>query len=132
MARIHRFPDDFEAVIRIYSTAEGGRVNPAFNGIRWDFAYAESQPAGELYSIYPDFYGGDGSSLPTDQPLPIGREIPARMIVLFDEMREKIHRSRVREGVGFFCHEGPKRVAEGRVTRITGLFTPRSAEGDAA
>jgi len=132
MARIHRVPDDFEALIRIYSTAEGGRINSPYNSVRWDFAYADNQPVGELYCIYPDFYSADGSSLPTDQPLQIGREIPARMTVLFDEMREKIHRSRIREGVRFYCHEGPKRVAEGRVTCITGLFKPRPVENDAA
>ena len=32
-----------------------------------------------------------------------------------DEMRCKLHRARIREGVRFYCHEGAKRVAEGRV-----------------
>ena len=69
MARIHKIPDDFEAMIRIFSTAEGGRMSPPFNGIRWDFAYAESQAVGELYMIHPDFYDARGDSLPTDQAL---------------------------------------------------------------
>ncbi len=64
--------DDFEATIRIYTTAEGGRRTPAFNGIRWDFAYAEGQPLNTLYMIWPDFFATGGRSLPTDQPLPIG------------------------------------------------------------
>jgi hypothetical protein len=75
--------------------------------------------------IYPDFYDERADSLPVDQPLPIGIELPARMVVLIDEMREKLHRSRIREGVRFYCHEGAKRVAEGRVTKITGLFNER-------
>jgi translation elongation factor EF-Tu-like GTPase len=125
MVRIHTILDDFEAVIRIYSTSEGGRMTPPFNGIRWDFAYAENQPVGELYMIHPDFYDSRGDSLPTDQPLPIGVEMFARMVVIMDEMREKIHRARIREGIRFYCHEGGKRVAEGRVTRITGLFNER-------
>src|SRR5687767_2465625 len=78
MQRIHRVPDDFEAVIRIFTTAEGGRATPAANGIRWAFAYAENQPAGELYDIFPDFFDEKGDSLPTDKPLPVGRELPAR------------------------------------------------------
>jgi hypothetical protein len=131
MARIHRIPDDFEAMIRIFSTTEGGRMSAPFNGIRWDFAYAENQPVGELYMIYPDFYDVRGDSLPTDQPLPIGVEMPARMVVLMDEMREKLQRARIREGVRFYCHEGAKRVAEGRVTRITGLFNERPKRGNA-
>lgn len=125
MKRIHRVPDDFEAVIRIFNTAEGGRASPAVNGIRWAFMYAENQPEGELYDVFPDFYDENGDSLPTDKPLPVGRELPARMVVLFDEMREKRHRARIREGVRFYCCEGPKRVAEGKVTRITGLFKER-------
>ena len=56
---------DFEAKIRIYSRREGGRWTPTFNGIRWDFAYAEGQPVGQLYMIWPDFVGMEG-------PLPVG------------------------------------------------------------
>lgn len=123
--RVHSVPDDFEAVIRIFAANEGGRTSSAFNGIRWAFAYAENQPEGELYEIFPDFFDEEGNSLPTDRPLPVGRDLPARMVVLFDEMREKVHRGRIREGVRFLCHEGPKRVAEGRVTRVTGLFKNR-------
>jgi hypothetical protein len=132
MKRIHRVPDDFEAVIRIFTTSEGGRSTPAFNGIRWAFAYAENQPSSELYEIFPDFFDETGNSLPTDKPLPVGRELPARMVVLFDEMREKLHRARIREGVRFYCHEGPKRVAEGKVIRITGLFDDRPKAADVA
>src|SRR5882762_3970790 len=106
MKRIHRVPDDFEAVIRIFSPAEGGRVSPAFNGIRWAFAYAENQPEGEIYDVFPDFFDQNGDSLPTDKPLPVGPELPARMVVLFDEMRDKLHRARIREGVRFYCQEG--------------------------
>ena len=127
MKRIHRVPDDWEAVIRIFSPAEGGRVSAAFNGIRWAFAYAENQPEGEIYEVFPDFFDENGDSLPTDKPLPVGPELPARMVVLFDEMREKLHRARIHEGVRFYCQEGGKRVAEGRVTRITGLFNERPA-----
>ena len=116
--------DDFEAVIRIYRRDEGGRTTPAFNGIRWDFAYA-GQTADTLYMIWPDFFGQDGQSLLTDQPLPVGPELAARMLVLVDEMRSEIHREQIAPGVRFYCHEGSQRVAEGVVTRVTGLFTPR-------
>ena len=54
----------------------------------------------------------------------MGVELPARMVVITDEMR-KHHQARISEGVRFYCHEGTQRVAEGRVTRITGLFKDR-------
>ena len=125
MKRLPRVSDDFEAVIRIYTTAEGGRQLPPFNGIRWDFAYADDPPAKELFMIHPDFYDEHGDSLPTDRPLPLSVELPARMVVLNDELRTTLHRSRIHEGTRFYCHEGAKRVAEGRVTRITGLLSER-------
>jgi hypothetical protein len=124
--RLHRIADDFEALIRIYTEAEGGRRSPPFNGIRWDFAYADDPPAKDLFMIYPDFYDERGDSLPPDRPLPLSVELPARMVVLNDELRTTVHRSRIAEGTRFYCHEGPKRVAEGRVIRITGLFAERS------
>ena len=129
MKRLHIVPDDFEAAIRIFSSEEGGRIRPPFNGVRWDFAYAEDPPAKELFMIHPDFHDENGDSLPTDNALPIGVELRARMVVIIDEAREKIHRLRIREGVKFYCHEGSRRVAEGRVTRITGLFVERQKKG---
>lgn len=129
MRRLTIIPDDFEAVIRIFSAEEGGRVSPPSNGIRWDFAYAEDPPANDLFMIRPDFYDLNGDSLPTDRQLSIGIELPARMTVLNNEVREQVHRARIREGVRFYCQEGPKRVAEGRVTRITGLFAERLKKG---
>lgn len=119
------YKDDFEAVIRIYTFEEGGRKSPPFNGIRWDFAYADDVPLKELYMIHPDFYDQNGDSLPLDQLLPLNVELPARMFVCIDRMRERLHRSRIHKGIRFYCHEGAKRVAEGQVTRITGLFTDR-------
>jgi hypothetical protein len=125
--RLYRW-DDFEASIRIYSDAEGGRRTPPFNGVRWDFVYAEGQPSDTLYMIWPDFFAfaSDGKSLPSDrQPLPIGVELSARMVVVMDEMREEVHRSRILPNVRFYCQEGGQRVADGVVTRITGLFETR-------
>ena len=125
MKRLHHVPDDFEALIRIFSTEEGGRFTPPFNGIRWDFGYADDAPGSTIYMIWPDFFDAAGDSLPTDQPLPIGVEIPARMAVVVDEIRTSYHRERIRVGTYFFCHEGSKRVAAGHVTRITGLLHER-------
>jgi hypothetical protein len=121
MKRLYEEEPDFEALIRIYSHEEGGREKAPCNGIRWKFAYA-GDPMGEvLYAIWPDFVDEHGNSMPEDAPLPIGVELPARMTVDIRGTREVVHRHRVFEGVRFFCHEQSRRVAEGRVTRITGL-----------
>ncbi len=126
MIRLYEPPDDFEAEVRIFSKAEGGRSTPAFNGIRWDFAY-EGDDIKEvgIFIIWPDFMDENGDSLPTDKPLPIDKKLKARMTIVVDEMREKVHLERVKVGTKFFCHEGGKQVAMGEVTRITGLFVPR-------
>ncbi|HEX7063189.1 MAG TPA: hypothetical protein VF200_14555, partial [Woeseiaceae bacterium] len=98
-------PDDFEAMIRIFPASEGGLEAPRFNGIRWNFSYASDYAADrevtQLYMIWPDFSDQFGNSLPRDRPLPVGIELPARMSVLDDEMREKVHRARIRPGVEF-------------------------------
>ena len=125
MHRLYVIPDDFEAVIRIFSETEGGRHTPPFNGFRWDFAYASDGVVDQIYMIWPDFFPLSGDSLPTDTPLPIGVDLSARMTIVVAEMREQLHRARIEPGVEFYCHEGSKRVAIGRVTRITGLHDVR-------
>ena len=125
MRRLYKTPDDFEASIRIFATEEGGRNSPPFNGIRWDLCYAEDSALEHLWMIWPDFMDEKGGSLPTDKPLPIGVNLTARMTILADKMRLEVHRKRVAIGTTFYCHEGSKRVAFGRVTKITGLFNER-------
>jgi translation elongation factor EF-Tu-like GTPase len=127
MHRLYSVPDDFEASIKIFSFEEGGRQSPPFNGIRWDLCYTEDSATEHLWMIWPDFMDEHGDSLPTDKPLPIGVNLTARMTILVDEMRAEVHRKRLAIGSTFYCHEGGKRVASGRVTKITGLFNERPA-----
>lgn len=127
MHRLYPIADDFEATIRILTESEGGRKTSPFNGIRWDFSYASDNSSDQLYMIWPDFYDANEDSLPADLPLPLGPELPARMTVVVDEMREQTHRGRIKPGVEFYCHEGPHRVAVGCVTRITGLHNARAS-----
>jgi len=121
MKRLYEEEPDFDALIRIYSYEEGGRERPPCNGIRWKFAYANDSFGEVLYAIWPDFVDGTGNSLPSDVPLAVGVEIPARMVIAVKGTRAEVHRPRLAEGVRFYCHELGRRVAEGRVTRITGL-----------
>jgi hypothetical protein len=44
------------------------------------------------------------------------------VILILDEMREKLYRSRIRAGVRFYRYEGDKRVAQRRITKVTGLL----------
>jgi translation elongation factor EF-Tu-like GTPase len=126
VTRLYKQPDDFETTIRIFSTDEGGRISPPFNGIRWDFAYAEDDvPTAGMFMIWPDFVDDAKNSRPTNEALPIGVELHARMTVVVDEMRSTLHRERISVGTEFYCHEGSKRVAAGTVTKLTGLFSDR-------
>jgi|HubBroStandDraft_5_1064220.scaffolds.fasta_scaffold416383_2 hypothetical protein len=118
-------PDDFEAVICILGPDEGGRKSPAYNGMRWDLNYAEETPSENLYMIWPDFVDENGVSLRKDMSLPLGIGLRARMTIVADEMRYRVHRAKIKVGTRFYCCEGSKRVAEGQVTKITGLFDDR-------
>lgn len=119
-------PPDFEARIRIFTLAEGGRT-PPYNGIKWDFAYDVSGINPEtLYMIWPQFVDETGTLLSEDLPLSPGVPLRAFMYIVVDEMRETIHRERLRIGTKFYCHEGPRRVAAGEVTALLALHQPRA------
>lgn len=110
-------PPDFEAVIRLFSTEEGGRRTPAFNGVRWDFDYVDGSRELGSYMIWPEFVEETGESWPKDVPLPVGVEIPALMYILDEKLRESLHRERLQPGVRFWVIEGSRRVGEGRVVK---------------
>lgn len=112
--------NDFEASVEIFSKEEGGRNTPAFNGIRWDLVYAD-QDLNTLSMVWPDFCDAEGNSLDDEEPLPTGKPLHVRFFVCAPEMRA-YHRNRIEIGTRFFCHEGPRRVASGIVTRIVDLL----------
>jgi len=119
-----RDDDDFEATIRILGPEEGGRQTPAYNGIKWDFAYAEDRQGPQelnLFMIYPLFYDQQ-HQLYQEVALPIRVELNATMHILVEEMKEAVHRHRMKVGTRFHCHEGRSVAATGVITRITGLF----------
>jgi hypothetical protein len=126
MTGLYPVPADFDANIRIFKEDEGGRKSAPFNGVRWDLNYADDLPTAALYMIWPDFVDDVGVSLPTDTALPIDTLLNARMHIVIDEMRSQLHRARLKIGTRFYCCEGPRRVAEGQVTRITGLHFERA------
>jgi hypothetical protein len=117
MGRLYERPGDFEAVVRILTTREGGRRTPVHNSIKWDFRYF-FQGEDELSMVWPEFIDQSGDVIPSDKLL-CGM-LRARFHVVVEEMRD-FHRQHIRPGVGFFCVEGPKVCAAGVVTRILGL-----------
>ena len=121
------YPDDiadFEARIRILTTEEGGKYRWTYNGIRWDFRYAFDPKKLVYWMLYPDFYDANGSSFPPDYPVPAGEWLYARMYC-FSLTGRELHQELIRPGTSFYCVEGNRIVAEGTVTRITGLFEAR-------
>ena len=118
--------DDFEALVTIFTEAEGGRRSPPNNGIRWDFGYADADGTEGLYCIWPDFYARHDNAPLRTTPLPMGVELLGRFTILNHELRITIHQPRIKVGTKFYCHEGSRRVAEGTVIAVTGLhaFTP--------
>jgi translation elongation factor EF-Tu-like GTPase len=107
---------DFEAEITILTENEGGRNIPPSNGIRWDFRYAEDAEDEEytLFMIWPEFVSDDGLLIP--RGVDLCGTYRARMYVVDDAMKEKIHNQRIKEGVKFYMVEGPRIVAKGIVT----------------
>lgn len=80
---------------------------------------------GAWYMIWPDFRHAEGDSWATELPLPVGEPLLAGLTVVNEVLRAGLHRERIRPGVRFHCHEGPKVVAVGEVTRVTGLLLDR-------
>jgi hypothetical protein len=115
--RFERCPD-FEAEITILTAEQGGRKSPLFNGIRWDFGYAEDPPGSEIYMIHPLFMDDHGDPYPFSQQ--IEGTLKAHMFIVVREMAP-YHKARLAVGTEFQCREASKTLANGRVTRLIGL-----------
>ncbi|MBG8553918.1 hypothetical protein [Hymenobacter guriensis] len=118
------FPIDFEARVRVLRPDEGGRQLPPYNGIRWDFSYAPVTSGVLHMMLYPDFYDPITGDSWREIPLPVDAWLHARVSV-FSESARAFHQSRIRSGTSFYYCEGSRIVAEGTVTRLTGLLEPR-------
>ncbi|MNC65119.1 hypothetical protein D3C75_1153810 [compost metagenome] len=75
-----------------------------------------------IYCIHPEFEDEDGNII-LDEDRSVSMSGTARMWILFDEMREKVHKHRIKVGTKGYFMEGPRRVGEVEVTEIIGLFT---------
>ncbi|RSK44581.1 hypothetical protein [Hymenobacter perfusus] len=118
------FSINFEACVRLLRPDEDGRQLPPYNGIRWDFSYAQDKPRVSYMWLYPDFFDPITGDSWREMPLPVDEWLHVRVAVILDEARP-LHQSKIRAGTSFYYCEGSHIVAEGTVTRITGLFEPR-------
>ncbi len=66
--------------------------------------------------VWPEFLDDTGKSLTNEVPL-IG-EYSAIMHIVFDNMVD-VHFQRLQEGTKFFCMEGARKIACGRVTSLS-------------
>ena len=115
-------PPDFRVRYRFLLPEEGGRQSIPFQDYRSDFSYDGGDPAVDgILMIHPEFESADGSIFPQDIQVP--REGTARMWILLQEMREDVHRKRIRVGVRGYFMEGSHRVAEAEVIEVLGLHT---------
>ena len=111
----------FRAVIEVFPCGSDTRKKPAFNGIRWAFSYAEDfdelgAHKAPQSDVWPEFLDEVGKSLAKEIPL-IG-QYNAIMHIVFENMVD-VHFQRLNKGTKFFCMEGARRVAEGRVTDLS-------------
>lgn len=118
MNKLYDHPGAFEAEITIFTEQEGGRKTPPKNGIRWDLTYAENNPEGRMFMIWPEFIDENGDSI--DTGVPLTGKLKARIHIVVKEMME-FHSGRISVGTKFFSMEGPKKVAKGVVTKVTGF-----------
>jgi hypothetical protein len=118
MTDIYSTEADFEAEITILTPEQDGRNYPPHNYIRWDLGYTDRKPDDPIYMIWPVFLDGRGSPIP--KGVPIEGVLVARMHILVKETLS-FHRLRLLVGTEFNCHEGPRVVARGKVTKLLAL-----------
>ncbi len=122
MINFEELPNDFEVRYRFYSEAEGGRnAQQFFQGYRCDWVYADFEGAEprQVWMIWPIFVDESGQFVPENAPVDV--EGTARMMIVNEELRQTIHKGRIRPGVKGFFVEGQKKVAEATVIRVPNL-----------
>jgi len=72
-----------------------------------------------IYMIWPEFEDSSGEPLPDSASVP--EEGTATMWILSDELREEVHRERIKPGIRGYLVVGRRQVAEVEVTDVIGL-----------
>ncbi len=114
-------PPDFLVNYRILTEAEGGRISPVYQGIRWDLWYKVSDIEGNyLFMVWPEFLDEKGDVvIQRHSPVP---NIGMAQLWIINENMRYYHQQRIVEGMQGFACEGARRVAEYRVTKVVGLM----------
>ncbi len=118
---IRNHPQDFDVKYRLYTQNEGGR-KITFQGLRCDFLYEGDDVSDGIYCIHPEFED-DKNNIIEDLSIPIPITGTARMWIVFPEMRERIHRNRIKIGIKGYMMEGSRKIGEVEVIRIVGLHS---------
>lgn len=117
---IRKHKHDFVVKYRLYSKAEGGR-EVTYQGLRCDFMYAGDDIKDGLYMIHPEFEDRNREVIINDDT-PLELVGTCRMWVVFPEIRELIHKKRVKIGAKGFMMEGSWKIGEVEVIEIASLF----------
>lgn len=116
-------PQDFYVQYRFYSPEVGGRQNFPAQGYRCDFAYQEDDiKETSIYMIHPEFEDNDRNVI-LDDKISVNQTGTARMWIVLPEMREEIHKHKIKLGTKGYFMEGSRRVGEVEVIKIVGLLS---------
>jgi hypothetical protein len=117
---------DFLVRYHFLSSEEGGRTSgPPFQGYRCDWAYdGDDIEKTGIYMIWPEFENESSGVILEKQIVP--PDGTARMWIVSPELREEIHRARIKVGVKGYFMEGGKKVAEAEVISLVGLDGPET------
>ena len=111
--------EDFIVRYKLYFPQDGGR-KVTFQHLRCDFMYEGDDPEKDgIYMIHPEFLNENGDPVSEDTPVSLAGK--ASMWVIVEEMKEKVHRQRVKIGVHGYFMEGARKIGEVVVEEIVGL-----------
>ena len=115
---------DFVVSYLLYPPEDGGRIL-TYQHLRCDFMYEGDDPKTDgIYMIHPEFLGGDGKIV--EEQIQISLSGKALMWICIPEMRDEIHKHRVKVGTRGFFVEGTRKIGEVVVTNIVDMFSNHS------
>lgn len=112
-------PPAFKAYITIFDRRPNAPVK--WNGVRWSFVFADDLDAHPKLpavssNTWPLFRNSDGSVIP--RGVELKGQLRATMHIVFPESVKWFKQKGLTTGTRFYCCEGSRAYAEGRVTEI--------------
>ncbi len=91
-----------------------------YQHLRCDFMYdGDDAKTDGIYMIHPEFLEQNG--MPLEENVPVPLEGYATMWILMPEMRQRIHRARIRVGTWGYFMEGSRKIGEVVVEAVISL-----------